>query len=309
MVSEQPVFVSVETSPYSGATLLAMLAGVHPQLATVGEMSGLIASEDPDVYLCSCGQRIRECVFWHSVGEAMRKRGHSFDVAHFDLKFALDGSRFMQVLRTGSSRNPFVDGFRDLLLDRWPHEVRQQQALVRRNVAFVEAVLEVTGKSAFLDTSKDRLRLKSLYRHSALDVRAIHLVRDVRGVVASYLRHHQGIDAREAARRWVRAHLRLETSLRLLPAGKRMVLRYEDLCSDVGRTLEGVYRFCEVDPGATPVYPPVTQHIVGNKMRLKELRAVSLDERWKTDLSKEQMTEITQIAGRLSRKYGYEGAG
>lgn len=309
MIQDQPVFVSVETSPYSGATLLAILAGVHPRLATVGEMSGLIPSEDPSIYLCSCGQRIQECAFWHSVGDAMRERGHSFDVAHFDTKFALDGSRLLQILRTGSSRSQLLDAFRDILLDHWPREVRQQRAFVDRNVAFVEAVLQVTGKSAFLDTSKDRLRFKALHKHSALDVRAIHLVRDVRGVVASYLRYNQGMDAREAARRWVRAHRRLETSLRVLPAGKRIFLRYEDLCTDVEGTLKQVYRFCGVDPEAGSVSLSTLQHIVGNSMRLKKLSSIRLDERWKSDLSAQQMSEITQVAGRLSRRYGYDSTG
>ena len=88
----QPVFVSVQTSAFSGATLLAFLLGAHPEVATVGEMSGLIAREDPETYLCSCGQRIRSCGFWRAVAAEMWDRGHAFDVARFGTDLSLGGS-------------------------------------------------------------------------------------------------------------------------------------------------------------------------------------------------------------------------
>ena len=61
MLNNCPVFVSIETSSYSGATLLAFLLGAHPQIATIGEMDGLIPRENPDEYFCSCGQLIKRC--------------------------------------------------------------------------------------------------------------------------------------------------------------------------------------------------------------------------------------------------------
>ncbi len=74
------------------------------------------------------------------------------------------------------------------ILCTWPAARRRWKALVARNEAFVESVLDVTGKEVFVDTSKDRLRVKALRNFSPFDVRAIHLIRDVRGVVASQLR-------------------------------------------------------------------------------------------------------------------------
>ena len=93
--------------------------------------------------------------------------------------------------------------------------------------------------------------------------------------------------------------------MRMLPAEKRMLVRYEDLCRDVKGTLDQVYRFCGVDPEAHAFSPSAPQHIVGNKMRLKGVKSVRLDERWKTELSRDQMDEITQVAGPLGRQYGY----
>jgi hypothetical protein len=300
------VFVPVETSAYSGATLLSFLLGAHPEIATVGEMDGLIAAEDPDLYLCSCGQRIKACEFWQRVTLAMQEQGFEFDVAHFNTKFALGGSRPIQYLRLGSFRNSALDSVRDGLLYAWPAERARVQALVARNEAFIKAVLAVTGKRVFVDTSKDRLRARVLHRFSSLDVRAIHLVRDARGVVASRLKRSSNIGAAEAARQWVRLHQKIQTTLQGWPAAKSVRVRYEDLCSQPQVTLKQLYQFCGVDPNLAPAdFRQTVQHIVGNPMRLNNITEIKLDERWRSQLTAEQIMEVNQVAGPLSRQYGY----
>jgi sulfotransferase family protein len=305
--TKQPMFVSVQTSAFSGATLLAFLLGAHPEIATVGEMNGLIARENPDTYLCSCGQPIKECAFWRAVGDAMRERGHVFDVAHFDTELALGGPRPIQYLRRGSFRNNTLDAIRDALFLAWPGERRRVRALVARNVAFVESVLQVTGKRVFVDTSKDRLRLNALRRFSSLDVRAIHLVRDVRGVVASRLQRGALIDTREAARQWTRLHQRLQVVLQVLPEDKRLQVRYEDICRDAQGALVRLYDFCGVAPDLPLAdFGATEQHIVGNPMRLDHLREIRLDERWRNVLTPDQINDIHRVAGPLNYQYGYQ---
>lgn len=306
MNTNRPTFVSIETSVFSGATLLVFLLGAHPQIATVGEMDGLIPQEDPDEYLCSCGQKIKTCQFWQSVKIAMRNRGFEFDVAHFNTRFTLGSPRLIRYLRLGSFRNRTLDAIRDAIFYAWPGERHLLKALVARNEAFIEAVLEVTGKEVFVDSSKDRLRLKSLCKFSTLDVRAIHLVRDVRGVVASWLRRGGSIDARGAARQWVRLNKRIQTNLQSLPTEAQVLLRYEDLCQDVQGTLERLFHYCGVDPGVKVTdFRMAPHHIVGNEMRLRSVSEIKLDERWKSMLTEDQLEEINQVAGATSRRYGY----
>ncbi len=305
MSANRPVFVSIETTSFSGATLLAFLLNAHPQIAAIGEMNGLISKEDPEMYVCSCGQRIKDCDFWRSVKSAMGHLGLEFDVQRFDLAFTRDGPRFVQYLQMGSLRSNTLDSIRDRLFTTWPGEKRRLNTLVLRNEAFVQAVLGVTGKTVFIDTSKDRLRLKYLRRFSTLDVRAVHLVRDVRGVVASWLRRGRA-DIREAACQWVKWHQRLEVALQALPKENYIQVRYEDLCQDVQGTLERVFHLCGVDPAdMTADFRAVSHHIVGNEMRLKNLSEVRLDERWKRLLTEDQLKEIDRAAGRWNRQYGY----
>jgi hypothetical protein len=301
-----PIFVSMQTSAFSGATLLSFLLGAHPQIATVGEMSGLIGREDPEVYLCSCGQRIKECGFWCAVGDAMRARGFDFHVARFDTAFVMGGPQWLQLLRIASFKSRTLNRLRDRLLQAWPGETRRLKALVARNEAFIESVLAVTGKQVFVDTSKDRLRLNMMCRFSQFDIRAIHLIRDVRGVVASRLQRNVDIGTHEAARQWLKLHQRLRTTLSVLPAEKRILIRYEDLCQNAPNILERLYRFCGVDSTARITdFRMVPHHIVGNPMRLKQITEISLDKRWESLLTSDQLNAISRVAGRLIHQYGY----
>lgn len=296
------MFVGIETSSYSGATLLAFLLNAHPQIASIGEMNGLIPSEDPETYLCSCGKPIKACEFWQSIVREMARRGFDFDVANFQMVFQFPGSRWRQSLRAGAFPIAALNRLRDALLQFLPSERRQFQALVARNLAFIEAVLAETGKCVFVDTSKDHLRARALKMFAAYPVRVVHLVRDPRGVTASRLRRGVPIDAREAARQWVRLHSRLQR----LADDHYLRVRYEDLCRHPREVLQQVYAFCGVDPHFEIVNLAATQHhIVGNAMRLENLSAIQLDERWRDRLTAVQQNEIWQIAGKLGAQYGY----
>lgn len=306
------MFVTVQTSSYSGATLLGRLLGAHPEVATIGEMDGLLARNDPELYLCSCGQRIRQCEFWQAVQAGMRSRGYEFDVADFGLAFRLRGPRAIQWLRKAAFQSGVANAIRDTLLGCLPDERRRMEALVARNLAFIETVLALTGKRVFVDTSKDRLRFRALRRHSSLDVRAIHLVRDVRGVVASRLRRgriSRGVD--RAARDWSLVHGKIEVALAALPAERRIQVRYEDLCRDVPGTLARLYEFCGVAAGSgTADLRRSPHHLIGNRMRLSELvdlGDVRTDERWRNLLANGDLEKIERSAGSLGRRYGYFG--
>src|SRR5438094_9155726 len=119
-----------------------------------------------------------------------------------------------------------MDSMRDTLFQAWPAERRRLKALIARNEAFIESVLTVTGKRVFVDTSKDNLRLNALHRYSSCDIRAIHLMRDARGVVASRLQRRRGVDTHEAARQWAKIHQRVESTVSTWPEAKRNPIAY-----------------------------------------------------------------------------------
>lgn len=296
-------FVGVETSSYSGATLLAFLLCAHPDITSIGEMNGVIASEEIETYHCSCGERIQQCDFWCAMQSAMARRGYLLDLAHFDTEFLAEHPGVLRRAYAGSFRNVTLDTWRDKFIETLPQEKSALQARAARNVAFVESVMQITGKAVLVDTSKDPLRVKLLQKYSALDVRAIHLVRDPRGVIASRMRRNANLDARRAAREWARLHERLEYTL--APLSAIIVVRYEDLCLDVYATLRDLFEFCGVANFPLRELQNAKQHIIGNPMRLKHANAIRLDESWRDTFSRAQLDEIWRIAGHTAQRYGY----
>ncbi len=301
-----PTFVSIETCAFSGATLLSFLLGLHPRIATVGEMNGLISSVDPNSYLCSCRQRILDCEFWKAVGAVMQKRGLEFDVTDFNMKCDLGGPWLIRRLRMASFRNRTVDSIRDAIIQAFPKEKQSLKKLVERNAGFIEAVLEVTGRDIFVDSSKDRRRVSYLRTFSALDIRSIHLVRDVRAFVTSHLRRKEGLSAPNVAKLWVKENKKIERFLATLPQGRWIRILYDDLCLDSQGTLNRLYHFCGVKPLVIKDFRSGHHHIVGNPMRLSNSSEIKLDERWKAFLTSQQLREINAVAGALNRRYGHE---
>lgn len=300
-------FIFIASLPYSGSTLLSFLLATHPQIAAIGEMTGVIESEDLDEYRCSCGRRINECDFWRAVTAKMLAKGHRFEVAHFDTKYELGTHPRIRRLRTGSLRNNQLEAIRDSIFRLWPGQIEQLRMIGKRNQALVESVLEVTGESVFLDSSKHHMRIKHQLQYTDLDVRVIHLVRDARGVVNSFLNYSRRLTPQAAARLWVSGNKNIDRQLLLLPEDRHIRIRYEDVCRALPETLERLHGFCGVEPGVyVEDFRSVPHHVVGNKMRLRNSSEIKLDERWKLELTKGHLSEVAQVAQAMQRVYGYQ---
>lgn len=308
MNSSNPTFIAVACYSFSGSTLLAMLLNAHPEIATVSEMHGPNPQLVRDIhsYRCSCGELIHECQFWDQVKAQMADRGFEFETTDFRVGFgdhSLGGR-----LRYGSLRSDLLESIRDQVYHRMlPGPRAEMDRLIARNEAFVRSVLDITGKKVFVDTTKRTRRFKYMHKYSSLDVRVVFMIRDARGSVASQMRHFEGMSASEAAHAWTKGLSGIERIWKQVPAQKRMVLKYEDLCRDPQTALQGLYRFFDVDPGFViddlEQMPP--HHIIGNAARMRSISNIRLDERWKQVLSPDQLDIVQQIAGSLNRSYGY----
>ena len=93
----------------------------------------------------------------------------------------------------------------------------------------------------------------------------------------------RGVDVGAAEKAWSRTNATLMRHLQELDADNRTLVRYEDLCRDPAGTMAELYRFCGVDASAAP--PPAvsnqSQHLLGNRARLKPSTEIRLDERWR----------------------------
>lgn len=319
----------VLAASHSGSTLLSMLLGSHPQLATIGEMKfSSQAMGDLDRYRCSCGVPIRACRFWQEVKNGMAARGYDFDLACAGTDYRLRDSRYAQRLLGPMHHGGLLESLRDAALCLSPAWRRQLPDIHRRNGALVSVIREITRADVVVDSSKVALRLKYLLRNPELDVKVIRLLRDGRAVALTYMDPAGFADARnpsyrgggwggsqqdehltmaEAAHRWRRCMQEAESVLRDMPASQWIEVRYEDYCHDPEATLNRLHQFLGVAPNGLPrEFRSIEQHVIGNGMRLDTTSEVHLDERWREVLTEQELRAFDKIAGATNRRYGYQ---
>jgi hypothetical protein len=243
-----------------------------------------------------------ECPFWREVQSRMRAGGfEDFSLGNFGLRF--EGHNLVDRVRTGSMRSTLLEDLRDAALSAVrPHE-RSLRTVARRNQAFVDVILEMTGKRVFADASKEPMRLRYLDRFLRMDLKAVHLVRDVPGVAASAEKHGTQRDVAAGARMWARTNATIMRQLGRLDPNNRTIVRYEDLCRDPGSTMAELYAFCGVDPLDAEAMPTLgqPQHLIGNRGRLEALTEIRLDESWRSLLSTEQLRRIRSESSSVAR--------
>jgi Sulfotransferase family len=312
---------------HSGSTLLTMLLGAQPGVCTVGELKATHLG-DPDLYRCSCRDKIRDCAFWQEIGKVMARRGiASFDITQAGTSIFEVKSTYVQRLLAPLYRGVAMETVRDLGLSL-SGEWRNLLATTKlRNLALIESLLEVTGTDVVIDSSKVALRLKYLLPIPELDIRVIRVIRDGRAVSLTYtdewnfadssdpaLRGGGGGQRRppprrsmaEAANEWKRSNEASDALVATLPRSQWTEVRYEELCADPSATLKRLATFLDLDPQQTRLdFRSITQHVIGNGMRMDSTSEIRLDERWKSHLSKNDLHVFDQVAGDLNRRYGY----
>lgn len=307
---ESPVcYVCMPGSPYAGSTLLGYLLDAHPECASMGAAPGLPSRIDLATYLCSCGELFMDCEFWKRVAARTSELGYPTTVFKKDFwntHVRLSDRRWLNGILIRSLGNGALNAARDAVVTRWGPARRSLLEARASTWALARAVLEITGKTVFVDTARDHQRPKYLATAPMFDVRVIHLVRDPRGGVASIMKH-TGVDVARAARQWRHYNLEAHRVQRHLPRDSWMLLGYEALCADPQGTLDRISCFIGVDPAAVPSnFKSGKHHIIGNSMRLKGIGEIREDKSWLSVLDEDDVQVISRITGSTSHLLGYE---
>lgn len=170
-----------------------------------------------------------------------------------------------------------------------------------------EAMAAVSGRPFVVDSSKSPLRLKLLYMLHRDRVRIVQLVRDGRAVAASAMRRRD-MSAAMAARIWKRDNQNLAVMLASVPARLKLRVQYEKLCenpaaemSRIGDFLGLTFTNAMLTLGERPVH-----NIPGNPMLFnRSRRTITKDERWRRDLTDQDLSAFERAAGRVNRSFGY----
>jgi sulfotransferase family protein len=296
----------------SGSTLLSRLLHAHPELGTTGEMNGPNRAKDRASYPCSCGSEIAVCGFFVQLLGSMRERGLQADLDHWPGVFTLEDDWYrnrhpiLNRLSLQGLRSDVLENARDRLLSGWARRKHAIARASRATVAYAEIGLELLGKRrVWVDATKEPIRLSHLVRVPELDLYAIHLVRDPRGYVNSMRKTGQP-EWSKSASEWTWNARNAQRAMRRLPESRRMVLRYESLVDDPVASINAIAKFLGVRGHDSYDFQAGGHHLIGNRMRLHDMRELRRDERWKADLSADALREIARIVGPEARAYGYD---
>lgn len=291
---------------HCGSTLLDMLLGGHSGIFAAGEVANThrywaLATGQVPPTLPDRADRPRDWVEvtthpfesdpWRTVVRCYENAtGESFDAvaaAHFGWKRPL-------------FRHP---GWGRLLFRMRHGEIEQW---VRPQRVLFDCLHTATGASLITDASKRPQRLYLLLRSGMVDLVVIHLIRDGRGIMYSFLQKYGRWGA--SFRRWAGPTL-MAFYLHRLAAVRGMPwldVRYEDLAQRPRDTLMRVCDFLSVpfEPAMLEFRAHEYLGIGGNRMREGQ-GGIRLDERWKRDWRGLGRLAFALAGGWLNRLCGY----
>jgi hypothetical protein len=286
----------------SGSTLLELLLGGLPGVVAVGEVKHLWERGLRDNDLCGCGAPFHECPFWRDVGEQAFGGWNRVDPAAA-IRAARAADRHRRLAGTLRVR-------RGSPLERYGETLERLFHVIR----------DVSGAEVVVDSSKDPPHGFVLRTLSGLDVRAVHLIRDSRGVTFSWSKAVARPDAAngammsrmsaaQAGLMWVDANLLTEA---LGGLGVPLVrVRYEDLVADPRAELRRIAAFAGLSATAVAVPGQATSDasrhgIGGNPIRFRPGQpTVRADDEWLRRMRPGDRRVVTGLTAVLLRRYGY----
>ena len=290
-------------SGHSGSTALNVLLGHHENFVDLGEAGALNKHLTGQKRICSCGKDASSCEFWSLVIQ-----------------------RWIQIIGpNGVARYPSLCAQRERW--NWRHVSPKgtqnsfnSQLYSDFTRALYDSVRVVSGKTNIVDSSKSSIRALALSRVPTIDLRVIHLVRDPRGVVWSYVK-------RELRKRnlrpaqlvsyccytsclWLLSNMAAKLVCRV--AGVPSILvRYQDLVTQPLKEMQRISRFTgeKLDAVAEAFSSgesiPINHVLAGNHLRRRAALILQPDFDWRKRFPKSYQRLVWLILCSFAWHYGY----
>jgi len=309
------------SSPHGGSTLLSLVAGNHPLVANLGEVS-FIPKHLALTGKCTCGDVLAECTEWKEVfdiilsstgvdmrtspydlylGDAIQTKGGSRTDSAYQTHWRKNLARVRSIIDRAALKIPPWGGI------EW-RTLPSIKKSVDNTMELYNAAAEAWDKEVIVDASKFPRKAIHLYQKYPDNVRILHLVRDGRGVTASRMKY---MPAEGAAIRWRHYHhLTMDMLHKWVPAEHRMTMRYEDFVKSPESSMEGLCDWIGI-PYQKEMLEFSNELVVhsagGNPARFNISGGIKpADEKWRTLLDKEMLQKFDGIGGKLNRELGYE---
>jgi len=290
-----PKVATINSTSFSGSTLLTFLLNSHSQIFTVGHMIGYRYSPDED-FRCSCGETLEECPFFSTLKSDFGAAELPFSYREFGTRYELSRNDRLNRILTAQVRflaNSTLERARDFLVRLNPFWAMRLDRQNRSNLTFVDTALAYSKTAVFVDSTHSAYRLRKLSRIEQVQLYPIQLLRDFRGVIYSHIKN-KGWDVELSWRAWLREQ---HEFVRILPEFKRTLpIYYEDLCADTDATLGSIHEHLglQAEPFSGD-FKSTEHHVLGNQMRLGKAN-ISQDQRWPRELKKEDLAYVMRKA-------------
>ncbi len=207
-------------------------------------------------------------------------------------------------------------------------------------------LMKWSGKSILIDSSKAagwiKAQLSPRYRWTGIEPLLIYLHRDGRAVANAYLRKYPERGFDQITRSWARGAQHMEQYFSTFPEAKRMRVSYEALASHPAATVSAICAHfgIEFEPEMLRYWAHDHHHVFGNggtrnliyryreqfspvtaelEQRIQSAKqhypheyydqvdiAIRLDERWRNELTPDQLESFDTIAGSVNDAYAYD---
>lgn len=268
-------------SGHSGSTLLDLLLGTHPQILSCGELDNLARYRSSDKHRCACGEPVPHCSFWREVNGCLQERDACLDRTDFDLP------SWRQVILLSRARR---------------NDLARTYGGVNREL--FGCLASVNQKSFIVDSSKQAQRLFFLERSKMIDLKVIHLVRDGRAVMNSFLRKYGSARWWRGIYRWTSPNVVGLLLRRRFGSQRWLNISYEGLSAKTESTLTEICHFLDItyDPIMLNFKGRVAHNIAGNSGVLNSPTAdIRMDQRWKYELKFRYRVAFGLAAGWLNK--------
>ncbi len=308
-------FVYICAAARSGSTMLDMLIGGHSKAASLGEFSFLGKAIALD-QTCGCGTSVKECTEWNKVFETVLiEKGvdlleKPYALRQWDTKASVVIDKSQQTfwyLLTAKFRSALCK-FRFQRLTRFklsfPSSLKRG---VENTLYLYRIILTKWEKSIVIDSSKNINKALALADAAPESIKVILLVRDGRGVFHS--RRSTGFSRKESLYGWKNYY---ENAFNLIEKNLKpdqyRIVRYEEVATNPEAVLRDLCKWIGVmyEDEMADLSSGVRHLVNGNDTRFKRDKGLKLDERWKTELDRDELTWFLKHSDGLNRQLGYE---
>lgn len=303
MASAKIPVVFILSAGHSGSTLLDLLLSAHPDMVGLGEAEKVGAKVVPPIpeHHCSCGKLFADCPFWR---EFVTREDNQ---AYFK----------QRVRHINQTKLDYFLGKKKYHFIKHEHGRVTPEEYIQNTEALYRYALQKSEAKVVVDSSKRPYRPQALVQYGAgVEPYLIHLVRDGRGVLWSFLKKYrkeypdeEAFWIRHAISEWFMGNLKVELLRRRLKVRTRRIL-YSDLVRDPEGVVKRICADLGLDPEKwNPSFRDVPHHLLaGNLPTIASTEGIVSDESWKRDLPAGPRLRFNLMAGWLNAYYALRGS-